>query len=129
MPLNENLNCPNNGLVGTNKTCTVLQEEQVCKNCDYQIVDPVGKIYTGKTDEAGTFTLPLQVNGTYRVSIIRNGQIIQSVTVDALSSTKPIENPPQVYVSQDWTFLYALPIVLLLILAVYLYWRVTKKRK
>jgi hypothetical protein len=55
-----------------------------CKSCELQITDPGGKKLTGQTDDNGKFNLPLSLQGTYSISLLKGGQVVKTVQVKAL---------------------------------------------
>jgi parallel beta-helix repeat protein len=75
--------CPSTGLVGDDKTCNAKEDGDVCSGCNYQITAPNGKTYVGVADEDGNFVVPLELRGTYRVELLRDGQVVRMITMEA----------------------------------------------
>ncbi|VVC02801.1 Periplasmic copper-binding protein (NosD) [Candidatus Bilamarchaeum dharawalense] len=123
------VDCPT-GRVGQNSTCSAKHGTEPCSNCDLQITDPAGNIYTGKTDENGGFNLPLTKEGNYKIALLKDGQLVKETTVisappEDVTPIKPIQT------GFDWTILLWIPIVLLLLGAglYYAFGRNSKKQK
>ncbi|MFH1685251.1 MAG: right-handed parallel beta-helix repeat-containing protein, partial [Candidatus Micrarchaeota archaeon] len=84
------------GFVGDSKKVKVKIGNEPCPLCDIQVTAPDGKTFTGKTDENGEFSLPLSLEGPYKIILVdENGEvaaetIIQSLPKPALQvETKP----------------------------------------
>jgi len=121
--------CPTTGLVGDSKTCTAKEDGQPCASCVYQITDPTGKTYSGKSDEDGNFILPLNLEGTYEVTLFKDGQPIKTIEVKSFPRAEPSE-PGKPTAAPDMVsyVFYPLLLLLLAIIAV-LYWRHRKGQK
>ncbi|MDD5171482.1 MAG: hypothetical protein PHF60_00405 [Candidatus ainarchaeum sp.] len=115
--------CPTTGVVGEATTCTARDGEQPCVSCDYQITDPAGKTSSGKSDEDGNFQVPLGIEGTYTVTLFKDGQPIKTIEVKAFPKSAPVEpEKPTAAPDAGTTLLFLLLLLALIILAV-LYWR------
>jgi parallel beta-helix repeat protein len=124
LPKEAGLSCPSTGLVGENKTCAAKTGQDACPGCDYVITDPAGKKYSGKTGDDGSFALPLSINGTYRVSLMEDGQPVRTVEIRAMPVSQPSdESPPVVSSGPDPGFLLFLLVLLLIGIVAVLYWR------
>jgi hypothetical protein len=119
------LNCPSTGIVGDEKTCQAVD----CKNCDIEVTGPDGKKFTGKTDDNGNFDLPLDLEGIYKVLLLRDGQPVKTVEVKAFPQSQP-ENPekPGQPPSDNLNLLWLLLLLLAIILAI-VYWRSRGQKK
>ena len=110
------LSCPTTGIVGDNKTCEAKENNQPCMNCDYRITDPTGKSYLGKTDENGNLVLPLNLEGTYNVTLLSNGTPIKTIQIKALPRAPPTEEvTPTILGIESSTFMWLLALVLLVV--------------
>jgi parallel beta-helix repeat protein len=128
--IQNDVTCPSTGIVGDRKTCEAKENNLPCVNCDYIVTDPAGKNMTGKTDENGNFILPLNLKGTYKVTLLNNGQPVRIVEVKALPVSQPGgENPPTAAGLDAATSVLFLVILLALGFAVFLYWRRMKGEK
>ncbi len=85
------VSCPTTGIVGDSKTCEVKYDGEPCTGCEYVVTDPSGKNTTGRTDENGNFALPLGSEGTYKVALIRDGQVVKVIEVKAFPQAAPEE--------------------------------------
>lgn len=121
--------CPTSGVVGDETACTAQEGGNPCANCDYQVTDPTGKTYNGKTGADGTFGLPLTIQGTYKVMLLKDGQPVKSIEVKSLPRAQPSEPDKPTVVSNIGTYLLALSLLLVLIVAAVLYWRGRSGRK
>jgi len=122
-PAGGDVTCPTTGLVGDSKTCTAKEADQPCASCDYQITDPTGKTYNGKTDEDGNFELPLNSEGTYQVTLFKDGQPIKTIEVKSFPRAAPEEpEKPTEAPGLEGYVLWLLLLLVLVVLAV-LYWR------
>ena len=118
------LSCPATGIVGDQKTCDGTD----CPDCDYEVTLPDGTKATGKTDADGDFGLPLNLEGTYRITLLRNGTPLKTVEIKALPQSKPgeEEKPPSTATGDlNWLWLILLLIVVVL---GFLYWRSRGKK-
>lgn len=122
--IQNDVSCPSTGIVGDNKTCEAKENNSPCVNCDYVITDPAGKNSTGRTDKNGNFLVPLDIKGTYRVTLLKDGAPVRVVEIRAAASSKPAEEPPPT-AAGGLDAGTALFIVILLVLgiAAFLYWR------
>lgn len=125
-----NMDCPGVFYLDEEGLCTATLGPDVCANCDYQVIDPAGEWYTGKTDEDGSILLPFELEGEYKVALLQDGEIVKEVTVNVLPKAPPTEEEkPTEEITEDalsWLWL----IVILAVLAVaFLYWRGRKGTK
>jgi hypothetical protein len=122
------LACPSTAIVGDNKSCTATENTGACTNCDYRITAPDGRNFTGRTDELGNFDLPLSMEGTYRVSLIKDGQVVKVIEVRAFPQSAPVEpEKPVETPKSDYPWLLWLLILSLIVLIAAVYWRRRKK--
>jgi hypothetical protein len=112
-------------MIGETKTCEAKAGSELCINCDYTITDPTGKKFGGKTDENGNFALPLSMNGTYKIALLKDGLPVKTVEIRSIPVSNPIgENPPVVSSGPDaGSMVLSLLVLLALCLAAVLYWR------
>ncbi|MFN7990889.1 MAG: NosD domain-containing protein [Candidatus Micrarchaeia archaeon] len=117
------LTCPSSGVVGGTTTCRATEGTQSCQLCDYRVTDPLGKTFGGKTDDSGNMELPLNLEGTYKVALLKDGKVIKEIFVQALpkagggEGTKPTSTGPD-----SFTLLWLLILVIGVIAAIF-YWR------
>jgi hypothetical protein len=124
------INCPSTGLVGDKKTCAAQEDGQPCANCDYTVTDPAGGTFSGRTDESGNFDLPLTLKGTYEVSLVKDGQVVKVIQVQAFPQAQPDEgNKPAAGGGPDVGLMLALLLLLLLVVVGIVYWRSRGKKK
>ncbi|HSB47422.1 MAG TPA: right-handed parallel beta-helix repeat-containing protein [Candidatus Bilamarchaeum sp.] len=124
------VSCPTTGIVGEEKTCIATEGGLACKNCDYQITAPDGKVSSGKTDEQGNIALPLLSEGTYQVSILKGGAVVKTIQVKALASTAGTgTKPPTAAGGFDPASLLWLLIIVLIIGGALIYLRSRPGRK
>ncbi len=120
--------CPTTGIVGDEKTCAATENGQACANCDFEVTDPSGKTSSGKTDEEGNFNLPLNVEGTYKVALLKNGTVVKTIEVKAFPQGAPGEPEKPGTAGPDAFSLLWLIVLLLLIVGVIVYWRSRQKK-
>ena len=121
--------CPTTGIAGDSKTCTVTEGGQPCAGCDYQITDPTGKTFNGKSDEDGNFELPLDMEGTYEVTLFQDGQPVKTIEVKSFPRAAPSEpEKPTAALDAGTTMLFLLLLLAVVVVAV-LYWRGRGGRK
>jgi hypothetical protein len=107
----EGLEGPDTGIVGSESEFTATRGGEPCVNCEIVVTTPTGDTLTGVTDENGSFSLPLNLEGTYMVAL-KDGP---ELTLDAVPKA-PAEEPEKPTVSEDgitqWLFLLILLLVL-----------------
>ncbi|MFH1520107.1 MAG: hypothetical protein ABID61_00525, partial [Candidatus Micrarchaeota archaeon] len=101
------------GKVGEEKNCDFTQDQTPCSFCDYQLTDPTGKITTGKTDQDGKLGVPLTNEGIYQVALLKDGQVIKTTNLVALSKS-PGGEPGKQVLADLVNFIW-IPVLLLLI--------------
>jgi parallel beta-helix repeat protein len=98
-----------------------------CAFCEIQVTDPAGKSLAGKTDANGDFVLPLTVEGTYKVALLQDGEVVKTLNIQALPKAPPSEPEKPTQTSDEWWPLWLI-ILLALIIIILLYWRRKKKK-
>ncbi|MFH0885429.1 MAG: carboxypeptidase-like regulatory domain-containing protein [Candidatus Micrarchaeota archaeon] len=127
--IQNDVTCPTTGLVGDKKTCEATENGQPCVLCDFVYTDPTGKNFTGKTDENGNFDLPLNMEGIYKVALMKNGTIVKIIEVKAFPQGQPPEPEKPGQAGPDLGAMLALVVLLLLLVLGILYWRSRGKKK
>lgn len=122
------LTCPSTGIVGDSQTCQAAENGGVCANCDVQITDPAGKIFYGQTDENGNFAVPLNLEGSYKVSLLKNGQPVKSIEIVSFPQAKPEEPEKPTVPGFDSSVLLWIILLLIALAALAIYFR-TRKTK
>ncbi len=117
------LSCPASGLVGERKTCSATENGEPCVNCDYEVATPDGKKLTGKTDAKGSLGLPLTNEGTYRITLLKDGQAIKVLAIRALPRSEPEDEGRAGATGAEAAMTMFLVILLLFVLGAILYWR------
>ncbi|MFN7990890.1 MAG: right-handed parallel beta-helix repeat-containing protein [Candidatus Micrarchaeia archaeon] len=117
------LSCPSTGIVGEQKKCTASEDGKPCPSCDYRITDPSGNSFSGKTDGAGGFELPLRSRGTYKVALIRDGSVVKAIEVASLPQSGGEEGGKPSQGGSDAAPLIGLLVLILILAAAFLYWR------
>ncbi len=123
------VSCPTTGIVGDSKTCEAKENGQPCANCDYVVTDPTGKNSTGMTDENGNFDLPLTIEGTYRVALLKDGQVVKVIEVKAFPQAPPEEPEKPVAAGDGLGPMLAIAVLVLLLVLGLIYWRSRGKKK
>jgi hypothetical protein len=106
------------GFVGDSKKVKVRIGDGPCPLCNIQVTAPDGKTFTGKTDDKGEFTLPLSIEGVYKIALVdENGDVAAETTVKSLAKPAPSEEskPTEEKGGEDYSWLF---LVLLLVAAV-----------
>lgn len=127
--IQNDVSCPTTGIVGDKKTCEAKENGKPCVNCDYVVTDPTGKNFTGKTDENGNFELPLNMQGIYKVALLKNGTIVKVIEVKAFPQAQPEEPEKPAAAGPDLGAMIALLALLLLIVLGIVYWRSRGQKK
>lgn len=120
---------PDKVVVGHNATINATENEGPCAICDVEITAPGGAVYTGKTDERGNLAIPFRTQGEYKVSLLRNGQVIKTIVIQAFPLATPVEPEKPVQTSPDDEPPWWLLILLLFVFLAIIYWRRRKKEK
>jgi parallel beta-helix repeat protein len=119
----DDLTCPSTGIIGDTKTCEAKENNQPCAHCDYVVTDPTGNLSSGRTDEDGHFNLPLRLEGTYKVALLKNGTIVKAIEVRAFPKAQPVEPAKPTESSLDPGTIFPLLSLLLLIILFIIYWK------
>jgi hypothetical protein len=115
-----------NGVVGSTSNCMATQGSGACANCDYVVTAPDGTELTGTTDANGNFNLPLNLVGTYTVSLVESGKSVQVTATqvdDGDGGAKPVVTSDA---SAQLIFLF---VIILLIIGFGAYWYTTRGKK
>lgn len=119
---------PQTGFVGDEAEFTATRGDEACSNCDVEVTDPTGKKISGKTDADGNFVLPLTLKGTYKVALLKDGQVVQELSLDSMPKAPGEEPGKPTAEEEDLTPLGFLLLLLLLLLGLVVYWRRRKKK-
>ncbi|MBI5047114.1 hypothetical protein HZC07_05300 [Candidatus Micrarchaeota archaeon] len=87
--VSSSLNAPTTGFVGDRIIVKGASDGAPCANCDVLVTDPLGKSSSLKTDSKGEVVLPLNLKGSYSISLLKNGTPVSSVKVDSLTKPTP----------------------------------------
>ncbi|MEW6722776.1 MAG: right-handed parallel beta-helix repeat-containing protein [Candidatus Micrarchaeota archaeon] len=122
------LSGPQNVMVNGTAIISATNSTNSCALCDILIIDPAGRVISGRTDAQGRFMMPAPVAGSYNVTLMVDGNPYQSILVTALPVSEPPEpeKPPAAAMAAE--FPWWLLIILLLVIAGLLYWRRRKKK-
>lgn len=101
------------GRVGEQKTCEFTQSQTPCSLCDYQLIDPDGKVTTGKTRQDGKLSVSLTNEGVYKVALLKDGKVIK--VANLVATPKLSGDEPTKQILSDLTKFIWIPIVLLLL--------------
>ncbi len=127
--IQNDVSCPTTGIVGDKKTCAATENNQPCSLCDFVYTDPAGKNFTGRTDENGNFDLPLNLQGTYKVALLKDGAVVKVIEVKAFPQAQPEEPTKPAATGPDLGAMLALVVLLLLIVLGVIYWRSRGQKK
>jgi hypothetical protein len=119
--------CPSTGMVGEQKTCSATENGNACPDCDFQVTAPDGSKSSGKTDENGNFGLPLTLEGTYQVALLRNGSVVKVISVQSLQATPGGEEGKPTAAGGDVMSLVWLLLLVLVVVGAVIYWRRRQK--
>ena len=120
------IQCPASGFVGEEKTCKLLKDGEPCAQCAGTLTDPNGRSSPFTTAADGSFKFRLEDQGTYRVSMPREGTTVKSLSVSSLPSSGPGEETPPTAAGPDAITLLGLLLLVLLAVGAVLYWRSRK---
>jgi parallel beta-helix repeat protein len=123
------LSCPSTGIVGDRKTCAATENNQPCSLCDFVYTDPTGKNFIGRTDENGNFDLPLNMQGTYRVALLKDGAVVKVIEVKAFPQAQPQEPQKPAATGPDMGMVLMLLFLMLLVVLGIVYWRSRGQKK
>jgi hypothetical protein len=125
-----NLTGPPGVIVGNNATVNATENGRPCALCDLVITQPDGRNITGRTNESGSFVLPLTEKGNYLVTLVRGGVPVRSITVQSLplAVISEPEKPSATPKPDEYSLLWLL-LLLLLAIAAIAYWRRRKKER
>jgi hypothetical protein len=119
---------PQSGFVGTDAVINASEGVGPCISCDLMITDPLGKRFTGKTGPDGGFALPLSMNGTYRIALVRDGNTLKAIEVNAIPRSSGIEpQKPTAIIPEGSLPCLVLGALALLVLLI-IYWRGRRKK-
>jgi parallel beta-helix repeat protein len=114
--------------VGSNGTFHATEGNFSCALCDIRVTDPAGKVFSGKTDANGDFTLPLTLQGTYKVALLQDGEVVKELDIRALPKAPPAEPEKPTQASDELWPLWLI-LLLVLIVLIIIYWRRKKKKQ
>jgi hypothetical protein len=120
--------CPESAPVGSTGSCSATVAEEPCSECDFIVTDPSGRQFLGKTGADGSIELPMNLEGVYKVSILKDGEVVAEMEIDAISKAMPPE-PPKPGLLEDPGSLAVLLLLLLVIIALVFYWRTRSGKK
>jgi parallel beta-helix repeat protein len=121
--IQNDVSCPSTGIVGDRKTCEAKRDGVACPNCDYVVTAPNGQKFGGKTDESGNFELPLDMKGTYQVALLKDGQPVRVIQVQAFPQAQPEQPEKPTATGPDMSFLLWVLVLFVLLVGGILYWR------
>ncbi len=88
------LDGPDTGYVGENVSITATEAGDACIDCEVQVKFPDGKTITGKTDDEGNMQLPLSIEGPHEVTLLKDGNALVTIKIDAITrSIEPVDEP------------------------------------
>ncbi len=110
--------------VGSNETVKATQDGDPAPGADIVVTDPSGRIFNLKTGADGSISFPLTLSGTYKVTLMQNGKLIATMSVDSLQQNiTPQPGLLAMILGLIAANLLWLIVLLLLILAFVLYMR------
>ena len=124
--VSSDISCPSSGQVGENKTCLLTENNQACtpdQNCSATVLTPDGKRFTVQPDDNGDVKLPLTVQGTYTVTLLKNGQLVKQVSVNAMAPSTPTESGKPTEAGPDAFTVLWLLVLLAVVVGAVIYWR------
>lgn len=98
-------------------------ETRNCNNCDLVIIDSTGRTFSGRTNSVGNYTLPLEIVGEYRISLVYGNATIKRISVQALPREPVLPTEPAPVSWLDILASYWWLLLLLLLLIAYLIYR------
>jgi hypothetical protein len=122
------LSGPSSGVLGSTVTFSVTN----CEDCSVRVEGPDGRIVT-LTVTNGAVNLPITMPGNYRLSLVRNGEVVRSLSMAATSPTNVTPSPsapPVPGESGDNGFGFAiLIIIILVVIGGVAYYYMSQRRK
>ncbi|MGV8085088.1 MAG: NosD domain-containing protein, partial [Candidatus Bilamarchaeum sp.] len=122
------LSGPASGVLGSTVTFSVTN----CEDCSVRVEGPDGRIVT-LTVTNGAVNLPITMPGNYRLSLVRNGEVVRSLNMAATSPTNVTPSPsapPVPGESGDNGFGFAiLIIIILVVIGGVAYYYMSQRRK
>lgn len=123
------LDGPESGFVGDQVRVNATEAGGACVNCEVQIRLPDGKILNGKTDENGNLVLPLNLEGAYEVTLLKDGEPVETIKVNALPKPVVPDEEPDTQVLDEAANVIFLVLLLTVLLAGIIYWRRGSQKK
>jgi hypothetical protein len=121
------IRAPSNLYVGSNTTIHAEINNVSCANCEIEITDPAGRNFTVTTNASGDVSFPLNQEGVYKATLVKNQMPLSSVAITSLRPPSVISAVPVTLIeSKDVPCLLAVLIVLLLLFVLYMRWRTGK---
>jgi len=120
------LNGTKEAFVGFHGNFHATEGSKPCSFCEIVVTDPAGKVVTGKTDANGDFTLPLTLEGTYKLALLdESGEVAAEASLlSLLKPDAPDEPKPTAEDSEDFSWLFLLILLIAVLLLI-----VYKRRK
>ncbi len=111
---------------GDKTICVAVDNGKPCTSCTYEVVDPSDKKISGQFDAKGTFQLPVNLTGTYEVSVLKDGLKVKTLFVPIVSSILS-PNPVQQGKGSDLVLILGLLVLLIAIVGGLLYMKSPSK--
>lgn len=119
------VSAPTNIYVGSNTTIHAEINDRACASCEIEITDPAGRKFVVTTDAGGDAVLPLEREGIYNATLVRNRMPLSSVAIRSLRPPAVVPVVPVTLIQGQDLCLLAL-LVLLALFILYLRWRAKK---
>jgi len=110
-PVAPTFNGPTSGQVGSSATFTISN----CDDCSIRATSPDGRVIVLPVQN-GQVALPLQMTGQYSLSLVRNGEVLQNLSVSAIAPAPAPAEPVQQPSPSDNGFGFWLMVILLIII-------------
>jgi hypothetical protein len=124
------MNCPSTaGIIGDNMTCKAIENNEPCSSCNYVVTDPAGKRFTGRTGKDGSFNVPMSIEGTYTIELLKAGSVMKTIEIPAFPRVQPIQENPLNVLDLVSKNLLGLVILAIALAALLLYWRSRKGKR
>jgi hypothetical protein len=110
-------------------TCKAIENNESCSSCNYVITDPAGKRFTGRTDKNGSFNVPMSIEGTYTIELLKAGSVMKTIEIPAFPTVQPIQEGPLTVLDTISRNPSQIIILVIVLAALLLYWRSRKGKK
>jgi hypothetical protein len=117
------VSAPSGIYVGRTTTIHAEMNGVSCANCQIIITDPNGAKSTLTTDQNGNLTIPLNIEGTYKATLVKDQQPLSTVAITSLKPPSVASTTPLTLIEGNEAPCLLAVLILLILFVLYMRWR------